>query len=139
MAGKRKKTKKDTCGDCPAICCKHVALEIDEPDTPSEFDDIRWYLAHRGVYVFVEDGDWYVGFKARCNMLGGKNDCKMYETRPNICRNYSTHNCEFTGDGSPYDLYFNNPDEIEEYAEQFFAKKRAKVKKKKSKKGSKKK
>lgn len=126
--------KEDPCLKCNGICCRYVALPIDDPETKSDFDDIRWYIAHRGVWVFVEDGDWYVCFDAKCDFLDKNNRCKIYETRPKICRGYETDECEFFGEGEAYDMKFTRIEEIEKYAEDFLKEKRKKKAKKKKKK-----
>jgi Fe-S-cluster containining protein len=44
------------------------------------------------------------------------NRCGIYETRPQICRDYSTDNCEYEDD-SVYDQYFEAAEQISEYVE----------------------
>ena len=51
-----------------------------------------------------------------CRHLGGDNRCTAYETRPQICRGYSTDDCE-CGDDWVYDRYLETPEQVEEYAE----------------------
>ncbi len=131
MTKKKKQRKGNPCFNCNAICCRYVALPIDEPETKGDFDDIRWYIAHRGVWVFVEDGDWYVCFQSKCKYLDKNNRCTIYENRPRICRNYKTDSCEFLGEGEAYEKKFTKPEDIEEYAKQFFAEKRAKSRRRK--------
>jgi len=104
------------CAECAAACCRHVAVPIDTPETRGDFDDIRWYLAHRRVSVFVEDGDWYVCFHSTCEMLDQASRCRIYDRRPRICRKYSVLTCEFRGEGEAHDLCFETPAEIEAYA-----------------------
>ncbi len=130
--GKRLEGKDDNpCLRCKAICCRYVALPIDTPETKGDFDDIRWYIAHRGVWVFVEDGDWYICFQSKCRYLDGDNKCTIYDRRPRICRGYKTNNCEFTGEGEAYDMKFKKPEDIEEYAKEYLKKKRNRLRKKK--------
>ena len=50
-----------------------------------------------------------------CEHLDGYN-CGIYENRPNICREYSTDNCEY-GDEGFYDKYFETAEQVWEYAE----------------------
>jgi len=89
LAGKRK-IKCRMCG----ACCNHVAVEIDKPLTPEDRDAITWYLMHRNVKVFVDhEGDWYIEFYARCDGLGRKNQCRIYESRPDICKDYDPSDC----------------------------------------------
>lgn len=121
--------KSSPCKDCRAICCRYVALPIDEPTTAGDFDDIRWYISHRKVSVFIDDGDWYICFKSPCKFLTKDNRCSIYENRPRICRKYKTTNCEFTGEGKPYDIKFDRPEQITEYAKKYLREKYSRRKK----------
>ena len=104
------------CQYCPAKCCQYFALEIDEPNTKADFDFIRWYMVHGDVSVFVEDGAWFLMIFNRCNHLMDDNRCGIYETRPQICRDYSTDNCEYDDDAC-YEKLFETPEQLWEYAE----------------------
>jgi Fe-S-cluster containining protein len=42
--------------------------------------------------------------------------CGIYETRPQICRDYTTENCEYEDDWV-YDHYLETPEQVVEYAE----------------------
>ena len=44
------------------------------------------------------------------------NRCGIYETRPQICRDYSTDNCEYEDDWV-YEHYFETPEQVDEYVE----------------------
>lgn len=111
------------CRRCRGLCCRYLAMPLDDPDTPGDFDDIRWYLAHEKVEVFVEEGDWYIQFNTRCKRLDSKNRCTMYERRPRICRGYKTQDCEMTGDDYQYDHYFKTAEQLEEFARKFLRQK----------------
>lgn len=100
-----------------ALCCRYFALEIDEPDTPEEFDDIRWYLAHENVHVFIEDDEWYLAIQTRCQYLQDDNKCGIYEDRPKICREYSTDNCDYHTGQYDFQQYFTKPEQLEAYAQ----------------------
>ena len=105
-----------TCRECGAKCCKYFCFEIDEPDDYEEFEDIRWYLCHKGVTVHIDEGDWFISIANRCQMLAPDNGCKMYEDRPIICRKYDPDNCDHTGGDYGYDQEFTKPEQIEAYA-----------------------
>ena len=104
------------CDHCPAKCCRYFALPIDTPDTWEEYDFIRWYMIHGRVSVFVEDDTWYMVVHADCKHLGEDNRCGIYETRPQICRDYSTKDCEYD-DVECYEKLFETPEQLWEYAE----------------------
>ncbi len=105
-----------TCRECGAKCCKYFCFEIDEPDDFEEFDDIRWYLCHKGVSVHIDEGDWYISIANRCKMLEPDNGCRMYDDRPTICRKYDPADCDHSGGDYGYDEEFTKPEQIEAYA-----------------------
>ncbi len=116
MAKKKTQKKKVQCSKCAGLCCRYVALPIDEPKTRGDFDDIRWYLTHRGVMVFVEKKSWYISVDNTCRHLSRKDyKCKIYEKRPRICRGYKNVDCELSKEAYDYDLYFTNDRQMEEY------------------------
>jgi Fe-S-cluster containining protein len=103
------------CEHCTATCCRYLALPIDKPTSRRDYDDIRWYLMHDGVTVFVEDGDWYIQYRTTCKMLGGDNLCTVYETRPEICREYEADGCDYAGGSYGYDHHFTHAKQIEAF------------------------
>ena len=111
------------CEQCTAACCHYIALPIDEPDTRRDFDDIRWYLMHEGVTVFVEEGDWYIQFRTRCRNLQPDFKCGVYETRPAICREYKAKDCDYEGGDYTYDHLFTEPEQIATFSKIHFSSK----------------
>jgi len=104
------------CNACGARCCKYVAIEIDRPTTKQDYDNIRWYLLHENIYVFVDhDKVWHLEFRTRCRDLGEDNSCQRYPIRPEICRKYGwpVGSCEFFA--SPYKVRFTSIEEFERY------------------------
>ena len=132
MEKKREDLKKGEClcDFCPAKCCQYFALPIETPTDREDFDSIRWYMLHEHVSIFVDEGDWYLMVLTRCRQLQDNNLCGIYETRPQICREYSTDNCEYDGDGC-YDQLFETPEQMAEYMEALFPVRKKKKKKQK--------
>lgn len=110
------KKKSNLCDKCTGLCCRYFALPIEDPETKEDYNDIRWYLCHEDITVFVEDGDWYINIKNKCKYLS-ENDynCKIYGERPRICRGYSTQNCDLTEGEYDYEMHFLNDKQMEEY------------------------
>lgn len=108
------------CEYCTAKCCRYFALPIDTPETFREFEFVRWFLLHDRATVFVEDDTWYLLVHTTCKHLQSDHRCGIYETRPQICREYSTDNCEYE-DHWTYDQYFETAEQIHEFAEAMFA------------------
>ncbi len=117
---KREDLPKDAnlCEFCSAKCCKYIALPIDTPETREDFDNLRWYIMHGSgtINVFVEEDQWYLMIHQACQHLLPDNRCGVYHTRPQICRDYHTDNCEYNDDWV-YDRIFESPDQVWEYAE----------------------
>lgn len=103
------------CEECAGLCCRYIALPIENPTSKADYEDIRWYLAHEGISVFVEDDEWYINIANRCNYLNKDNRCEIYEHRPRICRGYKEHNCDFHSGDYGYDLHFTCTEELDEY------------------------
>jgi Fe-S-cluster containining protein len=121
-AGKRKKTRKpkkkiehDLCKECiPAKCCMYLSIEIDEPETIKDYDDLLWIIAHRGVEIYMDDDRWYVMVQNHCRFYDPEKRCLIYTKRPRICREHTWKECEFKDDYD-FKLYFHNYEELERY------------------------
>ena len=100
------------CSLCTALCCSYFALEIDTPEEPEDFENLRWYILHEDVNIFVDDGDWYLQIFRKCTWLQD-NKCGHYEDRPTICREYSDEACDY--DGVESDRVFRNIEELDAY------------------------
>ncbi|MDA1017025.1 MAG: YkgJ family cysteine cluster protein [Planctomycetota bacterium] len=109
------KPGENLCDHCTAKCCRYFALPIETPTDWADFDHIRWYMIHGNVSIFVEGDTWYLMVLADCKHLLDDNRCGIYHDRPQICRNYTTENCEYDDD-SCYDKLFEAPEQIWEYA-----------------------
>ena len=109
------KPGENLCDHCTAKCCRYFALPIDTPKNRRDFDFMRWYLLHDRATIFVEDYTWYLLVHTTCKHLQADHRCGIYETRPDICRSYTTNECEFE-DSFTYDQYFETPEQIHEFS-----------------------
>lgn len=118
---KREDIPKDKvlCEYCTAKCCRYFALSIEQPETIEDWEFIRWYLLHDAATVFQDEGSWYLLVHTKCKHLQDNNLCGIYETRPQICRDYTTDNCEYEDDWV-YDAYIETAEQAWEYGEAMF-------------------
>lgn len=114
------------CDQCAALCCRYFALQIDTPSSVEDFDNIRWYLLHENVVVFIEKKKWFVAFLSRCKHLREDNRCGIYQTRPRICRKYTTDNCDYHGGEYDFEKLFTSAEDLRLYAEKLLNRRRAK-------------
>jgi Fe-S-cluster containining protein len=82
------------CGTCVALCCRYIAVEVDGPDVPKDFDTLRWFLLHEHTQLFIEGRKWFLMFFTRCRELSAQNTCNIHPDRPSICREYSPTWCD---------------------------------------------
>jgi len=104
------------CGECGGRCCKYVAIETDKPVSKTDYDNIRWYLLHENVSVFIDHkGHWYIEFRTPCLEQLEDNNCKSHANRPRICAGHGNTEgeCEFYD--SPYREYFSSEKEFLAY------------------------
>jgi len=95
MATRTRPANLKECQECGAKCCKYVAIQIDEPETTRDYHNIRWYLCHKNVWVFVDhDDSWFVQFNTPCEHLEPDGKCAIYDSRPAICREHDPGECE---------------------------------------------
>lgn len=108
------------CNDCGAKCCKYVVMEIDIPEKVEDFEEIKWFVAHENVQVFVDsDGTWNIEFVSPCRHLNEKNQCGRYETRPGICREFSHDECPHHNEYNEV-FSFKKIEDVDEYIEKIF-------------------
>lgn len=125
----------DTCEKCGAMCCRYVIIEIDEPEDRSDLEDIRWYLCHKNVKVYTNEGDWYVEFVADCRFIGEDQKCMNYDGRPRVCREHGFEDgdellCQGVVGDYDHDEEFTSLEQFEEFIEKSISfKKNGKIKK----------
>jgi Fe-S-cluster containining protein len=104
------------CDHCSAKCCRYFALPIDAPEDRADYEFMRWFLLHERATVFKEGETWYLLVHTTCRHLQPDNRCGIYDTRPQVCRDYSTEDCEYEDDWT-YDFYLERPEQVAEYTE----------------------
>jgi len=107
------------CSYCTAKCCRYFALPLDTPESVEDLEFIRWFLLHDRAAVFTEEETWYLLVHTTCKHLQSDNRCGIYTTRPQVCRDYSTVDCEYEDDWV-YDHYFETSEQVAEYIEARF-------------------
>ena len=119
----QKEEQPKTCEGCDAMCCKYVALEIDTPEDVEDFENIKWYVCHKNVNVFVDqEGEWHLEFITPCQYLDEKGWCTIYERRPQICRDYNQDECLFHNDDYEEKYKFDKIEDVEYYVKNVFDK-----------------
>lgn len=100
------------CKDC-GHCCTYVAVEIDDPTSFKDYDNIYWYLCHRNISVYIDwEGDWFIEFQTLCEHLTEARTCRAYEERPRVCSDFSWDECEKTTGERAWRYQFHTPEDL---------------------------
>ena len=110
------------CEHCTAKCCHYIAVPYETPTEKADMEYIRWIVLHHNATFFKEDEDWYLLVHTVCEKLQDDYRCGVYETRPQICRDYTTENCEYDEDWT-YDFYLETHEQVWEYTEAVYQEK----------------
>jgi hypothetical protein len=106
------------CAGC-VRCCTYVAVEVDAPDTPWQYDQYVWLLYHRNVWMYVEKGNhWYVQFETVCDKLAPTGQCTVHGGHPVLCKKYDARACERRGELSDVIARFRDGDDLVRWLEQ---------------------
>jgi Fe-S-cluster containining protein len=112
----KKEKENNPCVECLADCCQEVAVPINTPTDKKGWDEIRWLVAHKNVQVFKDhENDWLVEFITPCEKLDSHNMCKIYNSRPHICKEYSHKDCVKVDPDGYYKILFKNLEEVDAY------------------------
>ncbi len=90
----------EPCKDC-GHCCHYLTVSLKAPRGRADYDEIRWFLIHENISVYIDDDGWYVEFRTVCKHLDGYR-CGIYHTRPHVCSDYAVESCERYGEGAPH-------------------------------------
>jgi len=101
---------------CGAKCCRYVVVEIDKPRAKIDREEIRWFLAHENVLVYIDgdDGTWNVQFDTPCRHLDANNRCTIYRRRFDVCRDHDPETCE-ESDGEQTDTVFRTTEDFDRW------------------------
>lgn len=106
--------KQGDCSACGGQCCRYITVQIPRPRNKADIDEVRWFLAHEGVSVYIEDGQWHVQAFNRCRYLTADYRCAIYENRFDVCREHDPTECE-SSDGAPDAVEFHTTAEFDAY------------------------
>lgn len=111
---------------CSARCCRYITVTIERPRGHTDWDEMRWWLAHEGIMVTKDEDGWMLHVQTRCSYLQPDNMCGVYEHRMTTCSEYEAETCEFT-DEVPYEVQLEAEDDLADYLEKRKLKRGAEV------------
>jgi len=115
-------TPENKCGYCYGTkCCSYITQQIETPRSKADFDLMLWQISHRSVRFYQDDDGWFLLIDTQCLHLEPDGACGIYETRPQICREYSNDYCEFDAPAEDgFKRYFDSYDSLLTYCRNRF-------------------
>ena len=113
--------KCDFCTD--SKCCTYITQQIATPRSKADFELLLWQVSHRNIRVYQDEDGWFLLIDNPCEHLQPDGRCGIYETRPAICREYSSDYCEFDAPAEGgFKRYFPDYDSLLGYCRKRFRK-----------------
>ena len=115
-------TSENKCSFCVGTkCCVYVTQEMETPRSISDFDHLMWQLAHQNMQAYKDEDGWFLIAMNKCQFLLPQGACGIYETRPQICRDYSNDFCEYDEPAQKhFEFYFKTYQELDDYCRNRF-------------------
>jgi Fe-S-cluster containining protein len=89
-------TPETKCGFCTnSKCCTYITEQLSTPRSRHDFDHILWQISHRDIQVYKDEDGWFLLVNNACTHLLPGGGCGIYDTRPQVCREYSNDYCEY--------------------------------------------
>ncbi len=102
-------------------CCNYITQEIDTPRSMDEFDTLLWQLAHKNNQAYKDEDGWFLLVYTKCQFLQDDGRCGIYETRPQMCRDYTNDYCEYDAPAEEgFELFFDGYDSLLKYCQKRF-------------------
>ena len=117
-----KLTSENKCSFCfGRKCCQYVTQQIETPRSKHDFEHLLWQVSHDHVNIYKDDDGWYLLFETSCLHLRADGGCGIYETRPQVCRDYSNDYCEYDAPADDgFELYFRTYESLLKYCKKRF-------------------
>lgn len=116
-------TPENKCSYCQgAKCCTYVTEHIESPRSMEEFDTLLWQVSHQNIQLYKDEGSWFLLINGSCMHLLPGGRCKIYEARPQICREHSNEDCEFeqVAGENDFDLLFPDYASLDDFCRKKF-------------------
>lgn len=115
-------TPETKCSYCTnSKCCTYITQQVDTPRSKQDFDHLLWQLSHRDVQLYKDEDGWFLLVNNPCTHLRKGGLCGIYETRPQVCRDYTNDFCEFDESAEEgFELFFDGYDALLKYCKKRF-------------------
>ena len=80
-----------------------------------------WQISHGDIDIYKDEDGWFLLINNRCMHILPGGGCGIYETRPQVCRDYSNDYCEYDEPAEKhFELHFTSYDSLLKYCKKRF-------------------
>ena len=80
-----------------------------------------WQLAHKNMQAYKDEDGWYLVAMNPCRFLLAGGGCGIYDTRPQVCRDYSNDFCEYDEPAEKhFEFFFDSYETLLKYCKKRF-------------------
>ena len=117
-------TAENKCEFCTNTkCCTYITQPVETPRSKDDFDHLLWQLAHNNIQAYKDEDGWFLLINNTCDHLQADGRCGIYDTRPQVCRDYSNNYCEYDAPAEEgFQLFFDGYESLLKYCRQRFRK-----------------
>jgi Fe-S-cluster containining protein len=110
------------CSRClGSTCCTYTTEALGTLRSKADFGHLLWQVSHQHVEAYRDSSGWYLLMRGNCEHLRPGGACGIYETRPQVCRDYANDWCEFDEAAEQHFLHhFRNYAELLAYCRKRF-------------------
>ena len=111
------------CSRCTgSICCTYTTEALSAPRSKTDFEHLLWQVSHEGIEVYQDWSGWYLLFRGTCQHLQPGGACGIYDSRPQVCRDYKNDWCEYDEPAEKhFKKYFRDYNELLRYCRKRFS------------------
>ena len=103
------------CYMCGAKCCRYIVVKLNDPEDVEDIEELRWFVCHKNILLCIDDDQWELVVLTDCQNLDAFGRCRIYEKRPDLCREHSEEDCEFSEPGEWGESIFRSLEELDDY------------------------
>jgi len=110
------------CSRCiGSTCCTYATEALGSMRSMADFDHLLWQVSHQHIEAYKDEDGWFLLIRGDCEHLQENGACAIYETRPQVCRDYSNDWCEYDAPAeASFQLYFTNHAQLLAYCRKRF-------------------
>lgn len=115
-------TPETKCSFCVGSkCCTYFTEQLETPRSKHDFDHMLWQVSHENTQIYKDEDGWFLLVNNKCTHLQSDGACGIYDSRPEVCREYDNDYCEYDSPAEEgFELFFEDYASLLKYCKKRF-------------------